>query len=424
MNPSFSLVVQAIFWLCLAAVAYAYVAYPLIIFAASRLFGRHPHAPDWDFAQAEAPTVSLVVSALNEEAMIQERIENFLEMDYPRDRLQLIIASDGSGDRTNEIVRSYQEQFPNRVQLVEYPVRRGKATVLNDTVPSASGDIIVFSDANTFFDRNAITNLVRWFADPTIGAVCGKLKLITPHLGTNSDGLYWQYETFLKQCEGRLGALLGSNGAIYAIRRQDYIGICSDTIIDDFMIPLLMKLHTGKRILYDGEAIATEETPADHKAEFRRRTRIGAGGFQSLVRLRRLLWPSYGWSSFTFWSHKLMRWFCPLFLLLMLVSSVLLIDSPLYATLFAGQIAFYSLALVSHYLPGTTLPMRALRLTAMFTSMNVALAVGFWNWMTGLQGGTWQRTERQVAPQLAARRATSSVRRPVARKQPAQGQQQ
>jgi cellulose synthase/poly-beta-1,6-N-acetylglucosamine synthase-like glycosyltransferase len=409
MNESLLLIMKIVFWFSLSAVAYAYLVYPGLIFIASRLFGRKPNPPAFD--AESAPSVSLIISALNEESVVAERIENFLALDYPEHKLKLVIASDGSTDRTNAIVRSYEQRFPERVKLLDYSQRRGKSTVLNDTVPDADGEIVVFSDANTFFERRAVQNLVRWFADPAIGAVCGKLKLVTPHRGTNVDGLYWRYETFLKLCEARLGALLGTNGAIYAMRRSDYLPIPSDTIIDDFMIPLQMKIHTGKRIVYDADAVANEETPADHRAEFRRRTRIGAGGFQSLVRLWRLLLPQHGWSSFTFWSHKLMRWCCPFFLAAMLVANALLVREPLYAALFAGQLAFYAVALVSHYLPGTNVPMRALRLTSMFSSMNLALAIGFWNWASGMQRGTWQRTERTIAPQAAARRTASPARR-------------
>jgi cellulose synthase/poly-beta-1,6-N-acetylglucosamine synthase-like glycosyltransferase len=220
---------------------------------------------------------------------------------------------------------------------------------------------------------------------------------VNPRSGKNVDSLYWRYETFLKECEGRLGALLGSNGAIYALRRCDYVPIAGDTIIDDFMIPLLVKMRGGKRIVYDIDAIAHEETPSDIKSEFRRRSRIGAGGFQSLVRLWRLLLPVYGWTAFAFWSHKLIRWCCPAFLLLALLANALLAQNDFYRVILALQFAFYALALVGNFAPGNATPVRVLRLTTMFTSMNLALAVGFWRWISGLQGGTWQRTEREPA---------------------------
>ena len=177
--------------------------------------------------------------------------------------MQIVIASDGSTDKTANIARHYAELFPGRVRLFDYPVRRGKATVLNDSLPQLDNEIVVLSDANTFFEPNAVRNLVRWFADPTIGVVCGQLRLIDPRTGHNVDSLYWRYENFLKTCEGKLGALLGANGAIYAIRRSRFVPIPTDTIIDDFVLPLLIRLRHGQRIVYDREAIAEEETPAD-----------------------------------------------------------------------------------------------------------------------------------------------------------------
>jgi cellulose synthase/poly-beta-1,6-N-acetylglucosamine synthase-like glycosyltransferase len=386
---------EIILWTSIGLVGVAYVGYPLAIYVASRLFGRQPVPPrNAVTASREWPKVSVLVSALNEEKMIAERIENNLAQDYPAERLEIVVASDGSTDRTASIVRDFAGRFPGRVRLLDYPVRRGKATVLNESIPPLPSEIIVLSDANTFFEPPAITRLVRWFDDPQVGVVCGKLLLVDPRSGKNVDSLYWRYENFLKACEGRLGALLGSNGAIYALRRESYVPIAGDTIIDDFMIPLLIRLRHGLQTVYDAEAIANEETPADVSAEFRRRSRIGAGGFQSLMRLWPLLSPAYGWTSFAFWSHKVLRWLCPAFMALALVCNLLLVAQPLYRWLLAAQVAFYLAAIVGNFVPGNHFAARLLRLTTLFLSMNLALAVGFWRWIAGRQGGTWQRTAR------------------------------
>ncbi|HZN66412.1 MAG TPA: glycosyltransferase family 2 protein [Tepidisphaeraceae bacterium] len=386
-----------IFWTFFALVAYAYVLYPAVIWSLSRLFGQKLHPPS--ITDAELPTATLLIAAYNEEAVIADRVENALRSDYPKDRFRVVVASDGSSDATPQIVSRYADRG---VTLLDYKSRRGKSSVLNAAMAEVTGDLVLLSDANTHFDPDAPRKLARWFRDPSIGAVCGRLVLTDPATGANADGMYWKYETFLKKCESRLGALLGSNGAIYAIRRDQYVPIPPNTIVDDFVIPLLAKLKTDGRIVYDAEAVAREETAENVAAEFRRRARIGAGGFQAIALLWRLLDPRHGWVAFTFFSHKILRWLCPFFLIGMLVTSALLIDRPLYRWLLAAQVAFYLMWPVANLLPTLRGPLKLLRLAAMFTSMNVALLAGFWRWLRGIRRGTWDRTARLQAPPVAA----------------------
>jgi cellulose synthase/poly-beta-1,6-N-acetylglucosamine synthase-like glycosyltransferase len=257
-------------------------------------------------------------------------------------------------------------------------------------------ELVILSDANTQIERDAARTLARWFSDPRVGAVCGRLVLTDPATGKNADGLYWRYETFLKKCEARLGALLGSNGSIYAIRRQLYVPIPPNTIVDDFVIPLLAKLRTNFRIVYDCDAVASEETAADIRGEFQRRARIGAGGFQAIALLWRLMSPARGWLAFAFVSHKVMRWLCPLALLAMLVSSTAAaFTAPAYRLALIAQILFYLASLAAALLPRAR-SLRPLKLATMFTSMNAALAVGFCRWVGGVRSGAWERTARAV----------------------------
>jgi cellulose synthase/poly-beta-1,6-N-acetylglucosamine synthase-like glycosyltransferase len=381
--------IAIILWSCAVAVVYAYAGYPLIIFASSRMFGRTPEPqtlPDQDW-----PTASMLIAAYNEESVIAERVENALAMDYPRERLLVVVASDGSSDATAEIVSQYADRG---VRLLGYQARRGKATVLTSAMGEINSEIVLLSDANTSIQPDAAKNLARWFADPTVGAVCGRLVLVDPATGRNADGLYWKYETFLKLCEARLGALLGSNGAIYAIRRREYVAIPGDTIVDDFVLPLLIRLKTGGRIIYDRDAVAIEETPPQIGAEFGRRARIGAGGFQAIPLLWKLLLPTQGWTAFAFFSHKILRWLCPLFLIGMFVTSLLLWREPLYRALFLAQVAFYGVSCGAIFLPWKSRFVKPLRLASMFTAMNLALLVGMWRWLRGSQKGTWKRTSR------------------------------
>src|SRR5712671_4907955 len=221
-----------VFWCSVAGVLYAYAGYPAVIWACSRVFGVD-EAPQ-NTAASGFPRVALLIAAYNEAPVIEGRIRNALTLDYPRDRLTVVIASDGSDDGTPDICR----RFGERVQTFEFPSRRGKAATLNDTVAQLDAEIVVFSDANTSMEPSSLRHLARWFANPVVGAVCGRLILTDPLTGRNADSLYWRYETFLKRCEGRVGGLLGANGAIYAVRRGLYSPLPPGTMVDDFVIPL------------------------------------------------------------------------------------------------------------------------------------------------------------------------------------------
>jgi cellulose synthase/poly-beta-1,6-N-acetylglucosamine synthase-like glycosyltransferase len=379
----------------IVVVAYVYLGYPILVWFCSRLFGRPPVRPS--VPDTDLPMLTLMIAAYNEERDIGERVRNALQTNYPASRLRVVVASDGSTDATNAIVAGFRTP---RVKLFAFPVRRGKAAVINDVLGQIREGVVMLSDANTTTDPNSARHLAAWFADPSVGAVCGRLVLTDPQVGRNVDSLYWKYETFLKKCESRLGALLGSNGGIYAIRRSVFTPIPTDTLVDDFVLPLLARSNTGCRIVYDRDAVACEETPASMISEFHRRARIGAGGFQSIGILWRLLLPQHGWVAFTFLSHKVLRWVCPFFLLAALGLNILLLDEPLFRALFAAQLTFYALSLCGGSIPARPRALRILRLPAMFTMMNAALFVGFWRWALGRQKITWRRTQREVGDRV------------------------
>jgi cellulose synthase/poly-beta-1,6-N-acetylglucosamine synthase-like glycosyltransferase len=384
----FQITMAIVFWSFFGLMFYAYIIYSILIWLLAKWFGRQIDDPK---GPQNLPSISLLIAAYNEEAVIEKRIQNALAMDYPGEKLEIVVASDGSSDATPVIVRNYADR---NVKLFDFSNRRGKAAVLNSALREVNGEIVLLSDANTLIDSCAARKLVRWFQDPQVGVVCGRLVLTDSHTGKNSDGLYWKYETFLKRCEGRLGALLGANGAIYAIRKELYSPIANDTIIDDFVIPLSAKLRTDRAIVYDCEAVAREETAPDFRSEFRRRSRIGAGGFQSIGVLWKLLNPRHGWVAFTYFSHKILRWLGPMFMIGLLVSNIFLLDVPLYGWLFLGQIGFYAFSIVGHFIPSHVKPLKLLRLIPLFTGMNVALLVGFWRWLRGSQKAAWNRTAR------------------------------
>lgn len=391
--------IELLFWLSVGGVVNAYFGYPLMVWLISRCYPDPVEAQIKLPPQSEWPLVTLLIAAYKEERVILPRLLNATLLDYPIDKLEILVGVDGQEDLTGELVRNFQD---SRVRLLQYPVRRGKASVLNDSVPQARGEIIVFSDANTMTQFDSIKQLVRHFRDDRVGAVCGKLELIDPASGQNVDGIYWKYENFLKGCEGRINGLLGVNGGIYAMRKDLYEPIPTNAIVDDFVIGMRIHLRQ-RRLMYDPTAIALEETPDTIGQEFQRRTRIGAGGFQSLKWLWPLLNPMRGWIAYTFWSHKIQRWLCPLFMIAALVTNTLLILRPVYQYLLAGQILFYAIAICGiGQSTGGRLP-RVLRLPAMFVSMNAALLVGLGRSLRGIRGGTWKRTERVQPLEVASK---------------------
>lgn len=378
--------IKILFWIALSLIAYAYFLYPLILFGLKR-FIRITFTKS-----SELSGVSVIVSAYNEESIIESRIKNLLEVDYPKKSLQIIIASDGSNDKTNEIVRKYTSKG---ITLAPYRVRRGKTEVLNRTIKKARNEIIVLSDANTFFKRDALRKLVRNFGDKRVGCVCGELKFKNAETNKVGDmeGFYWKYEVFLKKMEGRRGSLLGANGGIYAIKKELFEPLPCNTIIDDFVIPMRI-LDKRYKVLYEPEAIAYEETAKGVIQEMARRIRIGAGDFQSLIFTWKLLNPLRGFSAYSFWSHKVIRWFAPFLLVGALFFNAFLVGEPFYLVLFLGQMAFYLTALIGRLLSVTDIHIKIFGFSYYFVSMNIALLLGFFRFLTGTQSVMWERTER------------------------------
>lgn len=405
---SIELGISAMFWLCVGGVAYAYVGYPVLVSAFACALGRRRCEPPP--VVSDQPSVAVLIVAHNEEASIAQRLANALALDYPVDRLDVVVASDGSTDRTRELVVTNRD---SRVRFIDFVSRRGKAAVLNDVLPGLTADIVVLSDANTFMEAHAVRRLVRWFRDPQVGVVVGRLVLSDPTTGRNVDGWYWRYESFLKQMDARLNALVGANGAIYAVRRSQFVPIPGDTLVDDLVLPLLMRLHRRRDIVYDRAVLAFEETAADVTSEFKRRRRIGAGGFQCLRVLWPLLSPARGWIAFTFMSHKVTRWLCPFLLVGAVALNLPLAAHPLYGVTLSVQALLYITAGLGAIVPGSGAVVRVLRLTTMFTSMNAALLAGFWQWAAGAAGGTWERTARSVSSGLPALATMRSVDRPI-----------
>ena len=302
--------------------------------------------------------------------MIADKIRNGLALDYPADKLEIVVASDGSKDATAEIVRSLAEaESGGRVRLLDFEKNRGKTVVLNDAVPQLRGEIVAFSDASSMLAPNSIRVLVQSFSDPRIGASSGVYRLLKKdqaRLGSQED-LYWKYETFLKVQEAKLGAFTGAHGSLYAIRRELYPFPSPDTINDDFTIPIRI-LEQGYRVAYEPAAIAYEEA---HEMEgFSRRVRITAGNIEQLREIKSLLWPPRPFVLFCLLSHKTGRLLVPLFMLVALAANVVLRSQFPYNWLLVGQVLFYGLAVMGAIF---SLRPKILRLPYYFCMINSAL---------------------------------------------------
>jgi cellulose synthase/poly-beta-1,6-N-acetylglucosamine synthase-like glycosyltransferase len=266
--------------------------------------------------------------------------------------------------------------------------------VLNRCIPSAQGEIVVLTDANTMLDGRALKKLMRHFRDPKVGAVCGRLRLFNKQRREYEESAYWAYESLIKFYEGKHGAVLGANGGIYAIRKSLFTPLPPDTIVDDFVIPMRI-LQAGYRVIYDPEAVAFEETTEDYAKEAGRRARIAAGNFQSLRMLGGMLLPTSGFVSFAFWSHKVLRWVAPFLMATAAASNLMLLGHHWAWFTLLAQICFYGLALAgAHGYSRKGALERAASVAYYFTSMNIALAVGFWRFVRNSQAAAWNRTAR------------------------------
>jgi glycosyl transferase family 2 len=355
---------KLLFWISAGFTVYVYIGYPILLWGLQAVFHSSPHK------QSIEPSVSLLVAAYNEAAAIADKIRNSLALDYPADKLEVVIASDGSKDATAEIVRSLAAaEAGGRVRLLDFKTNRGKTAVLNDAVRELRGEIVAFSDATSMLAADSLRMLVQSFSDPRVGAASGVYRLLKKdqaHLGSQED-LYWKYETFLKVQEARLGAFTGAHGSLYAIRRELYPFPPEGTINDDFTIPMRI-LEGGHRVAYETAAVAYEE--ANEMEGFSRRVRITAGNVEQLREIKGLIWPPRPFALFCLLSHKAARLLVPVFMLVALGANIALRRQFPYNWLLLGQVVFYGLAVLGAV---AGLKPKILRLPYYFCMINSAL---------------------------------------------------
>jgi biofilm PGA synthesis N-glycosyltransferase PgaC len=377
-------------WVALAALAlllYTYAGYPIVIAILARLrpARRAGGVPGWE------PKVSVLLPVSSSAAVVEAKIASLQALDWPKDKLQILVYSDGSTDDTVARLAPLVAADPARIEVVVAAQRSGKPTALNALLPRADGEVLLMTDARQPIAPGALRALVATLADPRVGCAAGNMIL----RGATGAGAYWKYEKWIRENEARFRSMVGVSGALYALRRADFAPLPEALILDDMWVPMRLRLQ-GRDIVFVPEAEFFDEAFDDDK-EFRRKVRTLAGNFQLMALMPRLLLPFANPSWLEFFSHKLLRLVCPVAMLVLAVATGLGLAArdaatpafvaPLLALLAAGQVGFYALAACGPSLPG---PLRKLGgLARTFVVLNAAALVGFWRWLSGSQAVTW-----------------------------------
>ncbi len=373
---------QVIFWLAAVAVLYVYAGYPALLCLIA-LFRRRKKP-----ALGHTPSISILIAACNEEASIEEKLRQTLRLKYPADKLEILVLSDGSQDRTDEIVRNFADP---RVRLVRIPERRGKTNAQNEGVKQASGEVLIFSDATTIYHPQALQYLAANYQDPTVGAVSGRYQYFdSEHVSPTGLGTiaFWNYENRIKVWQSGIGTLTGCCGCIYSVRKSVYTPLAPD-IISDLVQPLWV-VQKGHRVAFEERALAYEQTTASTSEEFAMRVRVITRGMRGLLSVPELLKPwKHPWIAFQLFSHKVLRWMVPLFLLLLLFSSSVLVRQPYFRAALILQLGFYGMALLQLVAPMHR-RWKPLGIPLYFCTLNAAAMLGVIELLRGRKYVVWQ----------------------------------
>jgi biofilm PGA synthesis N-glycosyltransferase PgaC len=369
------------FWCAVAIIVYTYFGYPAWLWLRARWRPKMVHLGSF------TPPVSVVMVVRNEEEIVERKLENLLSLDYPADQLQMVVVSDGSSDRSDDILRQQAENPRLSVVLKQLP--RGKASGLNDALELAHGEIIVFTDARQILQADSVRLLMENFADPQVGCVSGELMLGDPESGAavSGLGLYWTMEKQIREWEAASGSVVGATGAFYAVRRSLLAPLPPETILDDVYVPLQVA-RSGARVVFDGRAKAWDSADLGREREFARKVRTLSGNYQ-LLQLAPWLLTSGNPLRFEFVSHKLLRLLMPFALATVLVGSVIL-PGPIYRWALVVQIGFYGLSLLAMTGLKTGWVARLANAAYTFVFLNTAALVAFVNFVTGRKA-VWGR---------------------------------
>ena len=385
---------QVFFWFCLFIIFYAFVGYGIFLFVIVKI--KRIIAPRKDNSDyAFEPEVTFVVPCYNEASIIDQKIFNTLALEYPKDKLRIIFITDGSNDGTPEVVKKYSE-----VQLLHDSARAGKSAAENRAMTFVKSPVVIFSDANTVLPKQTIREMVKHYADPEVGAVSGEKRIIANEkqgAAAAGEGFYWKYESFLKKFDSELLTIVGAAGELISFRTNLYEHLENDTILDDFMLSLRIA-GKGYRVVYEPKAYAEETASATVKEELKRKIRICAGGWQSMVRLAPLLNPFPHFTlTFEYISHRVLRWsIAPICLFILIPVNIILATLPgyFYKLSLAAQIIFYICSLTGWFLENRQMRIKMLFIPYYFFIMNYAVIMGFFRYIKGTQSAAWERSQR------------------------------
>ncbi len=388
--------IKIFFWISVFIVFYTYAGYGLLIWLLnilrSGIRSRNAHISD-NFE----PGVALIIPAFNEEAYIAGKIENALRLNYPKDKLQIYVVTDGSTDQTPAIVSKYAG-----IVLLHQDQRKGKAAAMNRAVPVSQESIIVFSDANTMLNEDAIREMIKFYTNPKVGAVAGEKKIfqsLQSKAAAAGEGFYWKYESFLKKQDAELYSVVGAAGELFSLRKELYQPTEEGVIIEDFVLSLRIAKR-GFMVKYTPAAFAIETASVSIKEERKRKIRICAGGFQAIFILSDLLNVfKYGILTFQYISHRVLRWtITPVCFILLLPLNLLLVQRQMgiiYVILLFGQLFFYLLALFGWLFENRSIRLKLLYIPYYFLFMNTSVFMGLKRIMLEKQSVLWEKAARE-----------------------------
>lgn len=385
-----------LFWICFSILFYSYLGYGIILYGIVQFKRRFLSSRQQPRQTTHSlPDVTVLIAAFNEEDYILEKIRNTLSLDYPGEKLQVLIVTDGSSDQTPELVKKYPA-----ITLLHQPQRQGKIAAVQRAMPFVSTDLVVFTDANTMLNQEALLKIVRHYQDPRVGAVAGEKRILSREkeaANSAGEGIYWRYESALKKWDSELYSVVGAAGELFSIRKSLFEHVPADTLIEDFYLTLRIA-QRGYRVCYEPGAYALEGPSASIGEELKRKIRIAAGGIQAVVRLKDLLNPfRFGMLSFQYISHRVLRWtLAPLALLLLLAANVALAWQGLvfYQAALLLQAAFYGSAILGRICESQQLKVKAFFVPYYFFIMNYAVYKGFFRFLKGTQSVLWEKAKR------------------------------